>query len=159
VEYIFAPWRYEYVSKVDEKSGCIFCEKSVETDERENLVLYREERCFAILNLFPYSTGHLMIAPFEHVGSIEDLEIETIASMMSLAKRCMTAIRDAFHPDGFNLGINIARTAGAGIVDHVHLHVVPRWSGDSNFMPVVGETRVLPLTLDQVWEALTKRLK
>ena len=158
MEYIFAPWRYEYVSKVDEKNGCIFCEKAAEDNDRENLVIFRDKLCFAILNLFPYSSGHVMIAPFEHVGSIEDLNVETIASIMSLAKRCMAAIRDAFDPDGFNLGINIARVAGAGITDHVHMHVVPRWSGDSNFMPVIGETRVLPLTLDQVWQALTKRL-
>jgi ATP adenylyltransferase len=146
------------VSKVDEKSGCIFCDKAAGDNDRENLVIFRAELCFAILNLFPYSTGHVMIAPFEHVGSIEDLDADTISSVMSLAKDCMAAVRDAFHPDGFNLGINIARTAGAGIQDHVHLHVVPRWSGDSNFMAVVGETRVLPLTLDQVWEALTERL-
>jgi ATP adenylyltransferase len=158
VEYIFAPWRYEYVSKVDEKSGCIFCQKASEENDRENLIVFREELCFGILNLFPYSTGHIMIAPFRHVASIEDLDLDTTTSVMSQAKRCMGAIRDAFNPDGFNLGINIARTAGAGIEDHVHLHVVPRWSGDSNFMPVVGETRVLPLTLDQVWEDLTKRL-
>jgi ATP adenylyltransferase len=158
VEYIFAPWRYEYVSKVDEKSVCIFCQKASEENDRENLIVFREELCFGILNLFPYSTGHVMIAPFQHVPSIEDLDIDTITSIMSQAKRCMGAIRDAFNPDGFNLGVNIARTAGAGIADHVHLHVVPRWSGDSNFMPVVGETRVLPMTLDQVWEELSKRL-
>ncbi len=159
MEYLFTPWRYQYVSKVDEKAGCIFCEKAAEKDDRKNLIVRREELCFAILNLFPYSSGHVMIAPYMHTGTIEDLDAGTLTCITELAKRCMGAIRDAFHPDGFNLGINIARPAGAGITDHVHMHVVPRWAGDANFMSVVGETRVLPVTLDQVWEKLTERLK
>jgi ATP adenylyltransferase len=159
MEYIFTPWRYEYVSKVDEKKGCIFCEKAAADADRENLVVIRDELCFAMLNLYPYSSGHLMIAPYKHTGTIEDLDAESTAAIMALAKRCMAAIRDAFGPDGFNLGINIARVAGAGITDHVHLHLVPRWAGDSNFMPVIGDTRVLPMSLDQVWVALTERLR
>jgi ATP adenylyltransferase len=158
MEYIFTPWRYEYVSKVDEKQGCIFCEKAAAEDDRANLVVFRDELCFAILNLFPYSSGHLMVAPYTHTGTIEELDADTTSAMMVLAKRCLAALRDAFGPDGFNLGINIARIAGAGITDHVHMHVVPRWAGDSNFMPVIGETRVLPLSLDQVWVALSERL-
>ncbi len=159
MEYIFTPWRYEYVSRVDEEQGCIFCEKAGSDDDRGNLVVRRDELCFAILNLFPYSSGHLMIAPYQHTGTIEDLDAETTAAMMGLAKRCMAALRDAFGPDGFNLGINVARIAGAGITDHVHMHVVPRWAGDSNFMPVIGETRVLPLSMDQVWVAVSERLR
>lgn len=159
MEYIFTPWRYEYVSKVDEKQDCIFCEKAGADDDRENLIIFRDELSFALLNLFPYSSGHLMIAPYLHTGTIEELDAETISAMMALAKRCMAATRDAFGPDGFNLGINIARVAGAGITDHVHMHVVPRWAGDSNFMPVIGDTRVLPLSLDQVWVALSERLR
>ena len=146
------------MSTVDDRKGCIFCEKSASGDDRENLVVFRDELCFSMLNLYPYSTGHVMIAPYSHIGTIEELDAEVIACMMALAKRCMAAIRDAFQPDGFNLGINIARVAGAGIADHVHMHVVPRWAGDSNFMSVIGETRVLPVTLDQVWRALSERL-
>lgn len=159
MDYLFTPWRYEYVSKVDDKKGCVFCEKAAEKDrDRENLVVHRDRLCFAILNLFPYSSGHVMVAPYEHTGTIEDLDPETLTCITELARRCMRAIRDAFHPDGFNLGMNIARVAGAGITDHVHMHVVPRWAGDSNFMSVVGETRVLPLSLDQVWGELGRRL-
>ena len=157
-EIIFTPWRYEYVSKVDESKGCIFCEKQAEKKDRENLIVHRGECCFAILNMYPYSSGHLMIAPYEHTGTIEGLDAETLGDMMSLAQRCMRAIREAFGPDGFNLGINIARVAGAGITDHVHMHVVPRWAGDSNFMPVCAGTRVLPLALDDVWLALSDRI-
>lgn len=162
MEYIFTPWRYEYVSSVDEKkSGCIFCDKPAEAEDRdrENLIVYRDDLCFAMLNLFPYSSGHVMVAPYRHTGTIEDLDPETIACVMALGNRCIAAISDAFHPEGFNLGINIARVAGAGITDHVHMHVVPRWAGDSNFMSVIAETKVLPLDFDQVWEALSKRLK
>ncbi len=146
------------MSTVDERKGCIFCEKSASDDDRENLIVHRDELCFGILNLYPYSTGHVMVAPYLHIGTIEELDADVIACMMALAKRCMAATRDAFGPDGFNLGINISRCAGAGITDHVHMHVVPRWSGDSNFMSVIGDTRVLPLTLDQVWQELSKRL-
>lgn len=146
------------MSTVDDRKGCIFCEKISGDKDRENLIVFRDELCFAILNLFPYSSGHVMVAPYRHSPSIEDLDDETIACMMSLARKCMAAIRDAFSPEGFNLGINIQRCAGAGIVDHVHMHVVPRWAGDSNFMSVVGETRVLPVTLDEVWHALSNRL-
>jgi ATP adenylyltransferase len=159
MEYIFTPWRYDYVSTVDQREGCIFCERPAAGDDRENLIVTRGERCFVMLNLYPYSTGHLMIAPYEHTGTIESLDRETLADMMQMAQRCMEGLRDAFSPEGFNVGINIARVAGAGIVEHVHMHVVPRWKGDSNFMPVCAETRVLPLSLDQVWEALSARLE
>lgn len=158
MDHLFTPWRYQYVSTVDEKKGCIFCDKAAGDNDRENLIVRREELCFAILNLFPYSTGHVMIAPYRHTGTIEDLDPGTLTCMTELAKRCMGAAREAFRPEGFNLGINISRVAGAGITDHVHMHVVPRWAGDSNFMPVVGDTRVLPLSLDQVWTEFSRRL-
>ena len=158
MDHIFTPWRYQYVSNVDEKKGCIFCEKAAAEEDRENLVIFRGRLCFAMLNLYPYCSGHVMVSPYKHTGTIEELEEETLSSMMELAKRCIGAIRDAFAPDGFNLGINIARVAGAGMQDHVHLHVVPRWAGDSNFMSVIGDTRVLPLSLDEVWKALSERM-
>jgi ATP adenylyltransferase len=158
LEIIWTPWRYEYVNSVDEREGCIFCEKPKEDNDRENLVVSRGKRCFAILNLFPYTTGHIMIAPYEHTGTIEELDPETLTEMMVLAQRSMYAIREAFGPDGFNLGINISRVAGAGIKDHVHLHLVPRWAGDSNFMAVIAETKIFPRTLDEVWLALKGRV-
>lgn len=158
MDIMYTPWRYDYVSTVDDRTGCIFCEKSADDKDRENLVVYRAEKCFAILNLFPYSSGHLMIAPYKHTGTIEDLDAETLSEMMDVAKRCMKATREEFGNEGFNVGINMARIAGAGITEHVHMHVVPRWAGDANFMPVIAQTRVLPLSLDQVWERLTEQL-
>lgn len=158
MEIIYTPWRYEYVSNIDKSGGgCVFCEKAASSNDRESLVLERGEHCFAILNLYPYTSGHLMIVPFKHTGTIEDLKADTLAEMMSMAVRSMHAIREAFGPDGFNLGINVARPAGAGIVDHVHMHVVPRWAGDSNFMPVTGETRVLPCDLETVYDRLVDK--
>ena len=142
------------MNSVDEREGCIFCDKSKAENDRETLVVFRGERCFAILNLFPYTTGHIMIAPYEHADTIEKLDPETLTEMMVVAQRSVSAIRDAFGPEGFNLGINISRVAGAGIEDHLHLHLVPRWAGDNNFMAVIAETRVLPRTLDDVWLAL-----
>ena len=159
MDIIYTPWRYDYVSNVDNrKEGCIFCSKRSEDDDRANLIVYLAEKCLAILNLFPYSSGHLMIAPYKHTGTIEELDAETLTEMMTLAQKCMHAARQAFGPDGFNVGINIARVAGAGITEHVHMHLVPRWAGDANFMPVCSDTRVLPLSLDQVWERLTEQL-
>ena len=158
MEYLFTPWRYEYVSTVDESDGCVFCDRPSDTDDRESLIVFRGELCFAILNRFPYPSGHLMVAPYAHTGTIEDLDRETLADVMELVVRCMGAVREAFSPSGFNVGMNISRVAGAGIQDHVHVHVVPRWAGDSNFMTVCADTRVLPLSLDQVFEALEKRL-
>lgn len=144
------------MSSVDRRPGCIFCDRIAENNDRKNFILHRGKRCFIILNLYPYTTGHLMIAPYEHLPSIEELDAETLTEMMELCKKSMKAVREAFQPEGFNLGINISRVAGAGIVDHVHTHVVPRWAGDNNFMAVIGGTRVLPCDLDQVYEALAK---
>ena len=154
MDIIWTPWRYEYVSTVDEREGCIFCDRPTSGDDEENMILAREQYCFAMLNIYPYTTGHLMIAPYRHTGTIEELDPETLKEMMTLAQRSMEAIRKTFDPQGFNLGINISRIAGAGVTDHVHLHVVPRWSGDSNFMTVVAQTRVMPQALDQVFARL-----
>ena len=156
MEVMFTPWRYEYVKSVGQQEGCIFCDKPSEPEgnDEENLILLRSKRCFVILNLYPYSSAHLMVVPYEHTGTIENLDGETLGEMMILTQKCMRAIQEAYAPDGFNVGINIARVAGAGIYDHVHLHLVPRWSGDANFMPVVAGIRILPLPLDSVWRTL-----
>ena len=159
MDIMYTPWRYDYVSSVDERTGCIFCEKAAEDNDRENLVVWRAEKCFAILNLYPYSSGHTMVAPYKHTGTIEELDVETLGEMMAVAQRLMKAIRESFGNQGFNIGINIARIAGAGITEHVHMHVVPRWAGDANFMPVCADTRVLPMDLDQVWMRLTEQLR
>ncbi|MDD5447707.1 MAG: HIT domain-containing protein [Actinomycetota bacterium] len=158
MDIIFAPWRYEYVKNAQKHEGCVLCEKAKEDKDKENLIILRGERCFAMLNLFPYTSGHLMVAPYKHAGSIEDIDDETLLEMMVMSKKCMGALRKAFDPDGFNIGINIEHAAGAGITDHIHMHIVPRWEGDSNFMAVCADARVIPLDLEKVWENLKESL-
>jgi ATP adenylyltransferase len=145
---LWAPWRLEYVQSADETDGCIFCAALDGADE-ERLVVARRGPAFALLNRFPYSSGHLMVAPARHVGELGDLLDEEALAIHRLASDALTALRETFRPDGFNLGWNLGRVAGAGIVDHVHLHVVPRWSGDTNFMPVLADVKVLPEHLSE----------
>jgi len=153
MKHIWSPWRLEYLT-TGKKPGCIFCNAAQGSDDRENLVLYRGELAFLILNRFPYNNGHLMVVPYAHVASPEALEPAVLTEMMLLLNRSLAALRSAMEPDGFNAGLNLGHVAGAGVEDHVHIHVVPRWLGDTNFMPVVGETRVIPETLDQTYARL-----
>ena len=140
---LWAPWRLEYVSSADEEEGCVFC-RALEGDDEERLVVQRGERAFVLLNKFPYSSGHLMVAPMRHVGEFGALEPDEVSEIHALAARGIDALKATYRPDGFNLGWNLGRVAGAGVVDHVHLHVVPRWSGDTNFMPVLADVKVIP---------------
>ncbi len=153
---IWAPWRLAYVKDAskDSEQECIFCAKPAAGDDEANLIVHRGERCFVILNLFPYTNGHLMVAPFEHIGAIQDLPPETTAEMMALAQRAIVVLEQEYEPHGFNVGFNQGRVAGAGVEHHIHMHVVPRWGGDNNFMPVLADTRVMPQTLDQTYAAL-----
>jgi ATP adenylyltransferase len=153
---IWAPWRLAYVKDADKDSeqGCIFCVKPREDDDEANLIVHRGERCFVILNLFPYTNGHLMVAPYEHAGSLADLDAETLAEMMALSQQAIRALDQAYGPQGYNVGLNQGRVAGAGVEHHIHMHVVPRWGGDTNFMPVLSDTRVMPQTLEQSYETL-----
>ena len=151
---MWAPWRLEYIR--GPKSGsCIFCDAVAGGDDRASYVVHRGEHCFVILNAYPYNNGHVMVAPYKHCPSIEELDPPTLTELMTLAQRSITTIRGVYGADGFNLGVNQGAIAGAGIEEHMHLHVVPRWSADTNFMPVIGDTRVLPQSLDQSWEELT----
>jgi len=154
---IWAPWRLKYVKGAsdDADGGCIFCDKPAEGDDEANLIVHRGERCFVILNKFPYTNGHLMVAPFEHVASLPEVDRETIAEIMGLAQQAMTILERIYSPHGYNVGFNQGRVAGAGIEHHIHMHVVPRWGGDTNFMPVLADTRVMPQTLEQSYEALS----
>lgn len=155
MEHLWAPWRMTYIDpKGAKEQGCIFCVKPQENRDEENLILYRGERCFVLMNLFPYNNGHLMIAPYAHVPDIEHLDAETLTEMMLTAQKSLAALRAAMHPDGFNMGINQGTVAGAGIADHVHFHVVPRWNGDTNFMPVLAETKVMPDYLQSTYRQL-----
>jgi ATP adenylyltransferase len=154
---LWAPWRLDYI-KGPKPDECIFCTAPALGDDPAAHLIERGETCFSMLNAYPYNNGHLMIAPYEHVPSIEELEGPTLLELMTMSQRSLATLRDAYGPDGFNLGINQGKIAGAGFDDHVHLHVVPRWSADTNYMPVIGSTRVLPESLDGSYAALTAAL-
>ncbi len=134
--------------------GCIFCQKITAQDDAAEHVLARGRHVFVVLNRYPYNNGHLMVVPYAHVPSLEDLDGESRAEMMEMVVRSLKALRAAYAPDGFNMGANIGQVAGAGVADHVHLHVVPRWSGDTNYMPIIGNTRVIPELLDETYQRL-----
>jgi ATP adenylyltransferase len=138
---LWAPWRLEYIEQADEQEGCIFC------DANEELLVHRGEHALVLLNKFPYASGHLMVAPARHVGDFAELTGDEALEVHRLAAEGLGALGAEYHPQGFNLGWNLGRIAGAGIVDHVHLHVVPRWAGDTNFMPVLADVKVLPEAL------------
>jgi len=142
-----------------ESAGCIFCDKLREERDRENLILARGQRAFVLLNLYPYNSGHLMVAPYVHNGDLVNLEPAVIADVWSLSQRAVAALSAEYQPHGYNLGMNLGRVAGAGIPDHLHLHVVPRWNGDTNFMPVTAETKVLPESLDQTYQRLRRHFE
>lgn len=154
MDHLWSPWRYQYVSKAGPSSGCIFCIKGSEQRDRENYVVHRGALNFIILNLYPYATGHMMIAPYEHVGSLSSAPEETVREMMTLARLAEIRLRDVYKPHGFNLGMNLGESAGAGVPGHIHLHVLPRWAGDTNFMTTVSETRVIPEILEVSYEKL-----
>ena len=145
---LWAPWRLEYIEQADEQSGCVFC-LAAEGDDEERHVVHRGERAFVMLNKFPYNSGHLMIAPFRHVAELAALEEPEALEVHRLAAAALEALGAEYDPQGYNLGWNLGRVAGAGVVDHVHLHVVPRWDGDTNFMPVLGDVKVLPEHLSE----------
>ena len=150
MERLWAPWRGEYVRSAasGEDEGCLFCELQKKEDE-EAYILSRGERAYVVLNAYPYNSGHLMVAPFRHVAEPERLEDEESVELQKLLQRSLSALREAMSPEGFNVGMNLGRVAGAGVPDHLHWHVVPRWNGDTNFMPTVGDTKVLPERLEE----------
>jgi ATP adenylyltransferase len=155
VDYLWTPWRYNYVTSTGGSTECVFCAAARGEDDSESLVVHRAKRNFVILNRFPYTNGHVMIVPLEHVSTLGGLQEETLTEMILLARDAEKHIRTLYRPDGLNVGLNIGRSAGAGIADHLHMHVLPRWMGDTNFMTVTGETRVLPETLEVTWQRLT----
>ncbi len=180
MNYLWTPWRMEYISGdtgdageatgdsgtsetaqgedliAPESTGCVFCDRVrlPETEDRASLILLRARHNFVIMNLYPYNSAHLMIVPYTHTADLPGLPQETVGEMMSLAQRMVTAITEEYRPEGFNLGMNLGRVAGAGVADHLHMHVVPRWAGDTNFMPIVGATKVLPELLERTYDRL-----
>jgi ATP adenylyltransferase len=154
------PWRRKYIEGHEKEDGCVFCNAvAKKVDNHKNLIVYRGERAFVIVNLFPYTNGHLMVAPMEHQPSLELLDTETRAEMMELVSQTIVILKKVYHPHAFNVGANIGKAAGAGVPDHVHLHIVPRWTGDSNFMSILGETRVLPETIEETYERVRDKWK
>ncbi len=157
MERLWTPWRMAYIQQaaaVQDVEGCIFCELPEKHDDERTYILHRGDHAFVILNIYPYNSGHLMVAPFRHVADLEGMEAEEAADGFALLKRSIEALKEAYQPHGFNIGMNLGRVAGAGVPDHVHFHVVPRWGGDTNFMPVLGETKVLPELLDETYATL-----
>jgi ATP adenylyltransferase len=156
MDYLWSPWRYRYVSQAGENGRCLFCDKASldPSHDPDELVLYRGRLNFILLNLFPYTNGHVMVAPYEHTGRLDKVAPETLAEMMELAQRIHAALQEIYHPEGFNLGMNLGKCAGAGVADHLHLHFLPRWTGDSGFMTVIGETRVSPEDLSATYAKL-----
>lgn len=140
---IWAPWRMEYILSTKPKE-CIFCEKPKENKDRDNLILFRNDSCFVIMNKYPYNNAHIMVVPYFHTSSFDGLSLKELHSLMDITKYSVDCLKEAFMPEGFNIGINLGVVAGAGIEEHIHIHIVPRWGGDTNFMTVVGEVRVIP---------------
>lgn len=145
---LWAPWRLEYIESADEQEGCVFCRARDGADEA-GLIVHRGERVFVMLNKYPYASGHLMVAPNRHEGEFGELDVDEALEVHRLAALGLAALAETMRPQGFNLGWNLGRIAGAGVIDHVHLHVVPRWTGDTNFMPVLADVKVLPEALEQ----------
>ena len=155
---LWAPWRSEYINELnDDNEGCFLCNYREDTsNDRENLVLWRGAACMAVLNRFPYTGGHCMVAPYEHIGDLEDLAPATMLEMMGMIRDLQRLLADVVHSQGYNIGMNVGRCAGAGLPGHLHMHIVPRWSGDTNFMGIFGQVRVIPQSLESLWDAMTE---
>lgn len=160
MEHLWAPWRMAYITASDgPEKGCIFCVKPGEGRDEENLIVWRGERCFALMNLFPYNNGHLMVAPYAHVPTMLELDAATLTDIMLVTQRCLRALDAALHPHGYNMGVNQGTVAGAGIADHIHFHIVPRWNGDTNFMPVLADVKVMPDFLENTYRQIREQLE
>ncbi|MGC2416820.1 MAG: HIT domain-containing protein [Candidatus Acidiferrales bacterium] len=158
MDYLWTPWRYRYIANASKNDRCVFCDALAAKNDPETLIVLRGEKNFIILNRYPYTSGHVMVVPYAHIADFAAVDAETLAEMMQLAQRVQTALGQTYHPDGYNLGMNLGRAAGAGITEHLHLHVLARWSGDANFMTVVGETRLEPEDLSTTYERMRKAL-
>jgi ATP adenylyltransferase len=157
MDYLWTPWRYQYVSGAEKATGCVLCAIQQEDDATARIV-HRAESCFVVLNTFPYTSGHVMIVPYAHLDELQKLPREAAQEMMGLCQRMERVLRALYSPNGINLGMNIGRAAGAGIAGHIHMHVLPRWVADANFMSVIAETRVLPETLDITYERIRRAM-
>jgi ATP adenylyltransferase len=157
MDYLWTPWRYAYITSANQAPGCIFCELP-KKDDREALIIHRGKLNFVVLNAFPYTSGHVMVVPYEHLDELQKLTAETANEMMALCRKLEGVLRAAYRPEGINMGMNIGKAAGAGVAGHVHMHMLPRWTADANFMTTVGETRVLPEALETTYNRLREKL-
>lgn len=155
---LWAPWRISYISNAKKQKGCIFCAAAKSRADKKNLVLFRSRSVFAILNKYPYNNGHLMISPYRHIKDLKSFSQEEILDMFSTLNKMQDILRQTLKPDGFNIGINAGRSAGAGIPDHLHMHIVPRWREDTNFMPVLFDTKIISQSLDELYVRLSNKL-
>lgn len=153
MENLWAPWREKFVL-CEKEPGCFLCRTSKDKQDRKNLILYRGEKCFVIMNRYPYNTGHLMVAPYRHVGRLEKLKDEELTELWKTSQVCLKVLKSTMKPHGFNLGMNLGKVSGAGVADHIHLHIVPRWQGDTNFMPIVAGTKVVSVGLSGTYSRL-----
>jgi ATP adenylyltransferase len=158
MDHLFTPWRYAYISKAGEAQGCLFCDKLKEGDDARAYIVHRYKHCYVILNAFPYTNGHVMVVPYEHVDQLQKLSLETAHEVIEVCQKTERALRQLYQPNGVNMGMNIGEAAGAGVAGHIHMHVLPRWVADANFMSVVAETRVLPETLERTWERMREAM-
>jgi ATP adenylyltransferase len=156
---LWSPWRYAYVSQAQPANGCIFCQKAAPNRDAENYILHRGRLNFAILNLYPYTTGHMMVAPYGHWATLAEAEPEALNEMIQLTRAAEQHLQAVYRPSGFNIGMNIGACAGAGVAGHIHMHILPRWTGDSNFMSTVAETRVMPEDLGVTYRKLRERFQ
>ncbi|MBL7075213.1 HIT domain-containing protein [candidate division KSB1 bacterium] len=158
MEHLWAPWRMEYIRQFETGAGngCLFCRKSRSKNDRKNLVLYRGGGSFCMMNLFPYNNGHIMVAPYRHTARLDELDDGEYDDLSQLVRLAVRVIEGVFSPHGFNIGLNLGRAAGAGIEHHLHYHIVPRWQGDTNFMPVTGNTKVVSEGLQETWARLKR---
>ena len=159
MDYLWTPWRYAYVTAGEKTSECIFCDLPKAGDDTKVRIVQRARYCYVVLNTYPYTPGHVMIVPFAHLDELQKLPVETAHEMMELSQKMERLLRQLYKPDGVNLGMNIGKAAGAGVTGHIHMHVLPRWVADANFVSVVGETRILPESLETTYKRITEVLK
>jgi ATP adenylyltransferase len=154
MDYLFTPWRYAFVTSAHAATDCLFCELPKANDDERTLIVHRDKHCFVILNAYPYTSGHVMVVPYQHIDQLRKLSSEAAQEMMELTRRLEGILRELYHPEGLNLGMNLGKAAGAGIASHIHMHVLPRWTADANFISVIGETRILPEELATTYKRI-----
>ena len=159
MEVIFAPWRMEYITRGDLEEGCLFCRVLSEEDDRKNLLLFRGGLVSVVMNRYPYTNGHLMVFPNRHIGDVKEVTSKEASDIFRFVSHCVKILKETVSPSGFNIGMNIGRSAGAGVVDHLHIHIVPRWDGDTNFMPVVSSTKIISEALEATYNKLLPKFK